>query len=197
MLSSLTQLKAAILPAAMRSRTDFDTQLTTIGNAVQALFEQHCNRRLTYAASETHTQNGADLLCLSLPRYPVVSVASLTLRDVSAVDTTLDLTETRLDKQAGLLHFRATPGDWYDQLLVVSTGGYYVDTSENQSGSLPSGATALPDDLRSAYYLQCKALAEAQGILGAGAAASEKDKTKAEADLLPMVASVLRQYRRF
>lgn len=197
MLSSLTQLKAAILPAAMRSRTDFDAQLTTIANAVKALFEQHCNRRLTYAATETHTQNGADLLCLSLPRYPVVSVTSLTLRAPDATDTTLDLTDIRLDKQAGLLHFRSMPGDWHDQLLVVSTGGYYVDTSENQSGSLPSGATALPEDLRSAYYLQCKALAEAQGILGAGAAASEKDKPKAEGELLPMVASVLRQYRRF
>lgn len=196
MLSSLTLLKAAILPAAMRSRTDFDTQLTTLANAAQVLMQQHCNRRFDYADEEAHRVPGADWLSITLPCYPIVSVTSVKLIAPDAAETTITTDVQRIDKAAGLLHFQSTPGNWYDMLEVTYSGGLWSDTSEAQDGELPTGATPLPADLLAAYHLQVKHLAEAQGILTTGAAG---DKTKNPAPLpalSPLVIEMLRPWRR-
>ena len=128
MLSSLTQLKANLLPAAMRARTDFDASIITIANAVHGLFEGWCNRKLSYSANEIVSIPGADCLFISMPRFPLVEIVSVSL--VSDADNTTELITDdvqRIDYAAGLLHFDFRPGTRRQRFAIVATGGYYTD----------------------------------------------------------------------
>ncbi len=181
----------------MRARTDFDAQVTGFGNGVLAMMENHCNRRFTRVEGETY-QDSANNIVFSVPRFPIETVTSATLQ----TDVPTDVTDTisRTDKRAGLVSFFTPPGWQYDTVVIEYTGGFWWDASEDQSGSLPEGANALPADLLAAFNLQMKAVCEAQDLFGLQAAGGD-DKAKSSKslglDLIPAVRSILNNYRRF
>lgn len=196
--SSLTELKTAIVAAALRPRTDFDAALTALGLGAASLIEAFLNRTLAYEAGAT-CEGSARVLVMSLPRYPLASVASVQLKGVEdeAFETLSGIIH-RIDSKAGLLHFTGAPGAEHSTLKVTYTGGYWWDITEDSSGTLPVGAVLLPGAIRSAWLLQVQAMAEACNLFGAQSS-SKKDKAGAalgDLDLLPLAAYMLRHFRR-
>jgi len=196
MLSSLTQLKTFLLPPAMATRTDFDAMLTMLGTGVTALMESYCNRKFSRVVGDTYSA-GARNVCYSLPRYPLEVVSSVSLQ----TDVVTDITDTivRTELLPGLVHFISPCGFDTDTIVFTFTGGWWWDTSEDQSGTMPSGAFALPTDIQMAFFLQMKAVCEAQDVFGLRAAGGEdkaKPSTSMMLELIPAVITILNLYRR-
>jgi hypothetical protein len=201
--SSLSWLKGQVLPSEKQEDTEWDTMIAQIGRHVATMFANKCNRRFKRVASATY-QRSADCSYLVLPRYPVESVASVQWRATSS-----DSWETVTDDMAtfgprtGVIEFSRIMGTERNDLLVTYTGGYWWDETEDDSDTLPSGATEVPDDLRGAWTEQVQAIMEARGILGVvGASVPLNDVTggrrrSLEIELLQSVRDVLMHYRRF
>lgn len=192
MLSSLTQLKARLFPANWSSVTTHDTLLTHLGNAAQALVEKYLARKITRTAGDTQTFTG-DLTLLQLARFPVETLTALDIQteDGGTWEDILDAA-VRVGKPTGLITLSGQQGVHTDTIRATFTGGFYVDTSENQSGSLPSGATALPDDLREAWYQVTQALFNTAQNAAVQADQIDGDKPAASATAeLPTLAKVL------
>lgn len=199
-LCSLTTLKEHLLPSPMRARTDWDTALTTLGLGVAAMMERHCARSFQRAVNAVFKAS-ANNLTFSLDRFPVESVASVVLNAANnGGDTTITSDIERTDLAAGLIFFDSTPGTQHDQIAITFTGGYWWDTTEDESGTQPSGSTALPADLLMAFILQMKSVTEAANLFSTAAVTSGKDKPATASlslDLIPAVKQVLDAYRRF
>jgi hypothetical protein len=195
-LSNLATLKTQIMPPAMRSRTDFDDQLVTLGLGVALLINGFCNRLLTRVEDDTF-RISANNLTISLPRYPLEEVTSVTLSsDGTSTAITTDIVRT--DLAAGLIHFDSVPGAQHDELIIVYSGGYWFDSTEDESGTLPTGATALPADLQTAFFLQMRHEVEQHRLFGLGAADDGKSKSSnAPQGLLETVKQILLPHRRF
>ena len=197
MLLSLTQLKAQLLPPALRSRTDFDAQLTTLADGVQLMMERYCARKFlrTVGAVEKFSANNE---VFSLSRFPLESISSASLVTASGDTTAITADIQVYFNEAGLVHFSNTPGAQLDIVSITFTGGYWWDASDAQDGgSIPNGATALPADLKLAYVSQIKAVCEAQNLFGTAAAGSKEGKITAAVELLPLVKEALNPYRKF
>lgn len=181
----------------MRSRTDFDSALTSLGLGVALMMERFCARQFTRLSGAVE-KFSANNLTFSLSRYPLESVSSIVLVDAQSADTTTITSDVmRTDLGAGLVHFDTVPGTQHDGVTITFTGGFWWDTTEDASGSLPSGATALPADLLLAFFLQMKAVCESQNIFGTAAVESDtKAAAKASLELTPAVQSILQTYRR-
>lgn len=196
-LSSLTVLKTHVMPVAMRARTDFDDQLVALGTGVAMLMERYCGRQFTRQTSATF-KAPADNLVFSLPRYPLESLTSAILTDPDGNTTTLTADVQRTDLDAGLVYFASVPGTNDDYITFTFAGGFWWDTTEDSSDTLPSGANALPADLFLAFVMQMKAVVEAQALFGIAAAnADGKSKQPVALELIPSVKDILNTYRRF
>ncbi len=199
-LGNLTELKRELLEPAQRTETRWDLQIAAIGTAVTRMFERHCGSRLfgrDTAAVEDFT---ADRAFYIARRYPVESITSLTQRDDLVTGfVALDANTTwNLHPASGLLEFGTLLGPRTSIVRMTYIGGFWFDTSEDATGALPSGATALPSDISQAWYLQCQhvfqkrdAISQAQ-ILGA---AKDKPDTGG-VKLLEIVEEMLAPHRR-
>lgn len=198
LLVPLTTLKGHLLPPAAVSRTDKDTPISLIGKGVAIAFERFCNRKFERATGATF-KAPADCQFVCVDRYPIETLTSVTLLAASGDDSSdISADVSRTDKDAGLISFGAlVPGGRDDQLVITFTGGWWIDPG---SGSAPSGSTELPDDIKTAFVMQVRAICESEGLFGTQAAGDAKDKVTVlgrEIDLLPMVKTILLQYRRF
>ena len=102
-----------------------------------------------------------------------------------------------LNEVSGLLYLLSTVGTPRGLLRVNYTGGYWVDISDNESGSLPSGATALPKDLQMAWLLQCQHIWSKRDNLGIDhAVEQDRRQTFTNLELVPEVKDILNDYRR-
>jgi hypothetical protein len=103
-----------------------------------------------------------------LPRYPLEAVSLIERRDsIQTGWVTLDAsTIMQMRESSGMIAFGGTLGSYFSTLRVTYTGGYWYDTTEDGSGTLPSGATKLPDDLKLAWYLQCRKVWQSIDKLG-------------------------------
>ena len=94
-------------------------------------------------------------------------------------------------------------GAYWQQLRFTYTGGYFVDTESDDWSSPPgAGQTALPDDLRTAWILQCKKIWEVQDPLGLKLVPSKENVqlvglSLAGLDFVPMVKTILGDYVKF
>lgn len=198
-LGMLSQLKAQILNAAIVGSTDYDAVIAAIGKGVAWQFDRYCNRKLARATSTTEE---FDAPCdhVVLNRYPIESVSEVALKEDETggfvAQSGLPIT---IRKNSGIIHFGLwLGGSDYSVIRVTWTGGYWYDNSDDQSGSLPSGATALPEDIRLAWYQQCREVWD--GIDRLGINLAEKPKTQAKVDMVMLtegVQQMLRPYRRF
>jgi hypothetical protein len=193
---TLTALKSQVLPAAMQSDTDYDAQLATIGKSVAARMNRYTSRSLERAVGEVENFD-AMASAWVLSRYPVEVITSLTVQDTDGSTSALTAGDWRLSKKSGLIQLMRSAG-WRLQAVVVTyTGGYWLD----DSGSQPSGSTAMPDDILQAFVMQVQAVCEHREIFRTVALRKE-DRSRFEAKteehkLIPEVVETLLPYRRF
>ena len=202
-LGSLIELKRQLLSSDLASRTTWDVQATAIGKGVAKSFDKYCNRIFARGSSITD-QFTADRASWVLSRYPVETISALDMRsDMNLGWVSMGLVNTVLqnrDDAAGIIHFGAVQGGCYDQIRVTYAGGYYYDSSEDASGSLPSGATALPDDIKTAWFMQSLHLWECQDPVGGapstGSVAHNTDVRIGNLSMVPEVVKILEGYVR-
>lgn len=199
-LTNLAKLKRSLMPPSMVERTDFDDMLITLGVGVAMLMENHCARRFTRLEEDTHEQS-ANNVVFSVPRYPIETISSVMLKSAANGDeTNIAADMQRANLKAGLVHYDEPPGREHDTVIITYSGGFWWDTSEDNSGVMPEGASALPADLQTAFLLQMMEVVRAQDLFGTGAAGDEDSKKKtssATLDLIPAVRTILNPYRRF
>lgn len=196
--STLTALKAFVLPSPLQDRSDYDAALQQIGEGVAEAFDRFCDRKLRRAVDDSFIVSGRSTVCV-LPRYPVESITRTETReDYSAawVEETglVDL----LFARSGVLDITPSGGE-HSQLKVIFTGGYFVDLTGDTD--LPSGATAMPSDLMLAWQLQCKHVFDIMDKDGESFRDADRGLGGAlvsllNIDLLPAVENRLRTYKR-
>lgn len=200
--TSISSLKAMLLPEAMRMETTWDAQLRRIGLATVAAFEQFTARKFARVEDATFTRP-ADCSALVLDRYPVENISAVNVRR-SGQSTDEDVIDQIANwfPDSGIVEFTQILGTRGDKLTVTFTGGFWWDDSDDASGGdLPSGATALPEDLIQAWMLQVQNIVERTRLLKTGALEVNKEgeyaPTLQKTELLPGVVSMLKQYCRF
>lgn len=196
--SSLASLKAQLLAASLRSRSDWDAQILALGQGVASLFDGVLNRKLARVVGDTFEQRGGKKMVL-LPRYPIESIASVETRigmnDAWEAQDVVDW----YSAESGLVNFPIVLGTPRWRVRVTYTGGYWWNTNETSTDSLPSGATALPEAILTAWHLQCEALWRAKDKLGTQIAKEPEAAGRAlsTGDLLPIVQTMLKDHIRY
>lgn len=191
-------LKSLILPPQLRERTEWDDALAALGRGVVAQFQNVCNRTFARMASAIYIRDAA-CLTVSLSRYPLESVTSISLR--LATESLFTLQDSSViantDLDAGLIHLAQPLGGTRDQIKIIYTGGYWWNVSEDESDTQPDNSNTVPDDLISAWSQQVQHLVEVTQLLKAQSAQSGKDAPKTEGlKLLPGVTDILQRHIR-
>jgi hypothetical protein len=205
-LTNLTTLKNHLLPKTMATDDRFDQVITDIGLGVAGLFDTFLNRDLVYKEDDEVICSG-DRPHFCLSRYPVVAIKSIAMRYFDS-NPWQDITgqPMRTDARAGMVHFGGVLGTEALQVRIVWTGGYWYDQldpdDEGYPGAAPTGAAVLPNELRSAFLLQCRAVWQAIDKLGAdltstGSSSQFVTGSLSGLDLSPAVKQVLNEYIRY
>jgi len=197
-LSSLATLKKHLLGEAIRASTEFDDVIKDIGLGAAELCENHCNRKFAYVVGEQQIISG-DREHYYLPRFPLVSVASVETRYQQNDVWTLQPDQPfQINLQSGLVEFLANISPRPGQIRITWTGGYWYDTTEDNTGVQPNSSTALPAALKLAWLTQCRAMWQAVDRLGTDLADKKADNTALNAlELLPAVKSMLNAFIRY
>lgn len=202
--SNLTDLKAQLLAASLRSRTDWDVQLRALGLGVAGAIAGHCARQFAREVGDFYVTGGGRM-SLILPRYPVEAVSLVETRD-SVADDWEDATAEVHDWQpsSGLVQFRSALAQG-GQIRVTYTGGYHWETKEPADAGYPTakpaGAASIPEAVVAAWQLQCEALWRAKDKLGTKIK-DEPDSQGGPAaltniELIPAVQAMLRPFVRY
>ena len=167
-LGNLTELKGQLLAASLRADTNYDAVITGIGLGVAVQFDRYCNRQLQRVENEQEVFP-ADRRHWYLSRYPVESI-SLCEKQDSVEDGWVTLPELIQAQQLeqGYVMFIAVQGYYWSRLRITYTGGYWFDETEDGSGVMPGTATALPAEVKLAWYLQCQNVWKRWEKLGSG-----------------------------
>lgn len=196
---SLTTLKSHVLAGDLATTVDYDAAVSLVGLGVVGQFERHCNRQFARTAGATYT-TGADCVAFALPRYPVEVLTQIEFRSTPSdawVVQTLSGLLSSFDEASGVAVLWSALGDRNGQVRFTYTGGYWWDTTEDDSGTLPSGATALPDDLRLAWVLQSQHIWSRRDNLGIAVTQKPDERSKlSDLELVPQVKSILTAYIR-
>ncbi len=202
-LGNLTELKGQLLAASLRSDTNYDAVLTGIGLGVANLFDQYCNRSFGRTVGKVDTFS-ADRRHWYLNCFPVETISALAKKDDEAdgfvafplpPDPNSLIQAMQLDQ--GYIMFIALQGYYWSRLQVTYTGGFWFDTTEDNSGVLPNAATPLPAAVKSAWYLQCQHVWKRWDKLGAQIAQNpEAQSALGGIALIPMAEELLRPFKR-
>lgn len=206
-LGNLAGLKEQVLGAALRTSTEFDRVIMAVGQGVARQLEKHCNRKFARVEGDTFVCY-ADRTLIILPRYPIESVTLIEQKS-SELDGYVSLGAVNSVLQSiahdkGILQFGAQLGSFLEQVRITYTGGYFYETAEPDEGttSPPAGSTALPEDVRLAWFLQCRAMWQTLDKLGTdiattGGTSQFVTGTLPSLELLPAVKELLASHRRF
>lgn len=197
-LGNMIELKRHLLSPDIVSQTKYDVRITDIGQGVAKLFDKFCNRKFERASGTTDIFH-AERSVWILERYPVETITTVEERiDVAtgwvsagAVNSVLQ----NWDANSGLVQFPSVNGSHLSELRITYTGGYWFDTAETENTSQPAGSTLVPDDVKEAWYLQCKKVWENYDPLGKKIAQDVDEKTPI-LKLLPAVEEMLRGHVR-
>jgi hypothetical protein len=201
-LSSLNYIKTQLLAEALRAGTRYDVALQLIGTGMAGLLEKFCNRKFARTEVDTFTCS-ADRDHIYLPRSPVETITSteLKLDETTGWEVQTGFIFNRNDA-TGHVYWGSLAGPDYGHLRFTYTGGYWFDTTEEGNDTLPSGATALPEDLRLAWILQCRIAWQAidklgKDIVATGSSSQFVTGTLAGLALNDQVKELLAGYRRY
>ena len=206
--SNLDTLKQHLLAPALRAGTTYDVQLADLGLGIAGQIEQFCNRKFLRAVAVQEVFP-ADRCEFSLSRFPVETVATAEVKLTEAdgwVTQTTDFIRA-IDQAAGIINTgNRDVGPYYGQVRFTFTGGLFWNTLEpddaNFPDTLPASATALPDDLKLAWLLQCKHVWQTIDPRGVKIIADAKEgkavpqQVFGDLDLIPQVKSALTKYQR-
>lgn len=198
-LGNLWTLKRQLLAEQLRVGTEYDELLATIGLGVAAHFERFTNRKFT-RQEDAEFISGADRDHCFVDRYPVEDLSAVYLKTSHDGGwEELELSSIiNSELRVGFFHWGSRLGCSGDSVKLVFTGGYWFDTSSDNTEPQPSGSFNLPDDLRFAWILQCREVWINTDKLGLGIARESKDQfSYAKLDLSPQVRDILHGYRRF
>ena len=179
--------------------TDNDTLLERIIVGVQSAFESYCRRQLLLTAAavtEYYTGQGQ---YLQLNRYPIAAITTIKeaadYNFTSAIALVAD-SDYRLIRsgKSGVLY--SMLGSWDpnpDAIQVVYRGGFVA-----AGGTVGTGETALPDDLREAAIEQTVFLFQRKDDMGLVAVSGVGGSINKQVDmnLLPQVKLILDNYRK-
>ena len=156
--SNLGFLKKRLLLASDAAGTAYDEAVTALGLAVAGYFETECDRKFARAAVDTYECEASRRFAV-VPRYPIESVTKLEMR-TSTTEGWVEQTAVPINfnKGAGVVTFTLLPAAAGDMVRLTYTGGYWWDTSEDLSGTKPTGAEDLPQALLLAWVQACKFL---------------------------------------
>lgn len=197
-LGNRATLKAHVLAATLLEGTDYDTILDAIGLGVARGFDKWCNRKFSRATGDTVTFS-ANRSHYYLPRFPVeqVSEVALKLDESEGFVVQADAIQNA-DYTKGFIYFGAVLGHWAGVVRVTFDGGFWFDTSEDDSGALPSGASPLPADIQLAWLLQCGHVWDSKDRLGVGLTEKPgQESALAALELIPEAKRLLAPHRRF
>lgn len=201
-LGNLYTVKANLLADALRAGTRYDGALQLIAAGVATSFERYCNRKFGRVEGDTFICS-ADRSEVYLPRYPVESVSATDLKVDTATgwETQTDFI-WNLNEFTGQVYWGGPAGPDYAQLRFTYTGGYWFDETEENTDTLPAGATALPADLQFAWILQTRAAWQAVDktgvdIVKTGSSSAFVTGSLGGLELVPQVKQILDAYRRF
>ena len=206
-LGNLAALKAHLQGIALATETRFDQIVQDVGLGVAAQMENFCDRKFARAAADQFIAQ-ADRASFVLPRYPIETITKVEFKandtdgwqstgaDIPVIETTSPL--------SGLVYLQddIDAGRFYNQIRITYTGGYFFETLESTDPGYPTaqpaGSTALPQDLRLAWLVQCRRVWSALDKLGTkivdnSAAAQAALQTL---DWTPEAKQLLEHYRR-
>jgi hypothetical protein len=172
-LGNLIELKRFLLAPDLASEATWDAVVTALGQGVARLLESYCSRRFERTVGAADVFSAARMSWI-LQRYPVESIASIDQKD-SASDGFVSLGAVNSviqnwDAQSGRVDFGAIMGAHSGWVKITYTGGFWFDTTETDPPSVvpPGGATLLAEDIKLAWFLQCKKVFEVMDPLGTG-----------------------------
>ena len=208
-LGNLDTLRTYLLQSGFTQPELFDDLLPILGKGVAGAMQRYCNRDFQRSTSAVD-EFAADRSYYILRRYPVESITSLELRETyDGAWTAQTLTDvlTQLATYSGLVEFGGQLDLGTTRARITYTGGYHFETLEpadvGYPTALPSGATALPDDLRLAWLVQCNAWFIKRDKLnlvqlaGASPDAAATVAALAGRDLEPEVKTMLKPFVRY
>lgn len=198
--SSLKTLKGHLLARTQRAELTFDAEILALGLGIAAAMGKYCDREFDRVVGATWQTFGGDRMTFILPRYPIESVTAIDLKTKHAdpweSQDVADLIQ-QVIPGSGVVMLESAIGWRGSTLRFTYTGGLWWDTTEDDTGTLPTGATALPQDLRAAWLLQCQEIWSRRDNLGLGLTARPTDRAKlTELDLIPEVIGMLRPHMR-
>jgi hypothetical protein len=106
-----------------------------------------------------------------VPRYPLESVSKLELKEDESVgwEEQVNAVES-VGEASGLVYWGYDMAAASAQIRLTYTGGFWWETAEPEDAAyptaMPTGATALPEALRTAWLLQCESVWRAHDRLG-------------------------------
>lgn len=197
--SSLSQLKRELLLSADALKTDYDDSVLALGQGVAALFASACDRK--FVRGEYEDSFAADRTFWITRSYPIEVVHYVKVRrDYASGYQIVPGQPSNVVEMSGKVDFLGYLGAYGETAVINYTAGYWWDHTEDGSGTLPEGATPLPEDLRAAWVMQCRWFWDRRSITERAKAGFAKDTadgfaTPAE-ELLQPVRSILASYRR-
>ena len=201
-LGNLTELKAQLLAEALRSGTRYDARLIAVGKGAAAAIEQFCNRKFGRVVGDTYTGPADRTHCI-LPRYPVESISQVEFKsdETTGFVVQTDNAYVALKSESGIVHFGASLGPHWSQIRITYTGGFWFDETEENNDTLPSGATALPQDVKLAWYLHCQTIWQTLDKLGTDITKTGTEQTTGATlsglDMSPAVKAPIGQFIRY
>ncbi len=203
-LANLVYLKSQLLAAVLRDGTDYDAPLTTIGKGVATQLENACQRKFARLEGAVEILP-ADYCQFLLERYPLESISKIELKLTEAdgfVEKVINDYVRTIDLKVGIVNLPdgQDAGPWYARLRFTYTGGFWIDDTDDISGTVPEGQTELPADLRLAWVLQCREVWNKTDKSGVGIIEGMAEKVKipslSEIKLIPQVEQILTDYIR-
>lgn len=207
-LGTLGELKRFCITSSLDGASTFNEAMIAIGRGTAKAFDVAVGRKLKRETGAVE-QFVASRKNMVLAHTPVESVTKLELKYDETegwVDMTSGIASCLLNNLDGILtvpsdfwplsaQFRHdVPGLW----RVTLTGGYWYDPTDDGSGTKPTGATELPNDLKLAWLLQCQHLWVNRDNLGItwSPTGESRDTRKSLANVkfIPLVTQTLNDY---
>ena len=199
-LGMLSAVKAHVLAAPLQAQSEYDTALQVIALGVAGQINTFLNRKLVRTVNAVEEYSGdRDHVFVEHAPLETVNLFEVDWADGNGFSVA---TGWILSTAAnGKVTFAGIIGYQRVRLRLTVTGGYWYDATPDQSGTLPTGATALPPEITLAWLTQIEHVWQNRDNLGITLAETgnrrfEKSRLQ-NAELIPMVKELLRNFVRY
>src|SRR3990167_4651931 len=193
-------LKKFLLPEAQwpGDVTTFDHAISAIGKGVAGAFDRFCNRLFKRSAAHVD-QFTADRAQWFVRATPLESVATVEQKyDEATGWVAITPGLININEPSGRVNFGRELYDDQTLIRITYAGGYWYDSSDEQNGTMPAGATLLPAEVHLAWLTQCQHLWSIRDKTGLAVAKGPGEASKlGDWELLMEVRRALVQYMRW